>query len=271
MNCTVHSFISPMAMNYRLRCATLGIVSISVLVLLGGCSRSESNDVIDQVVAEAAIAAQPSSQNDAPETPVIKDAIYATTASKDSSVVLRTNEVPAVPTPKDFSSKTDELYIAQPLNHAEVALIESELGPNEEIFADHSFALTLSDWGDVVFVASKVYREGDPDRLALRFRDLNGDYVPLVPNPDIPDWILWDVDAVAFEDVNADGAGPDIIVIAEYMTGIGRNGTYPFPVATVFFNDGDDYFATDSYVDELLSSQGVETVDEVRTLLREAF
>ncbi|WP_152532146.1 hypothetical protein [Leptolyngbya sp. Heron Island J] len=76
---------------------------------------------------------------------------------------------------------------------------------------------------------------------------------------------------MAFEDVNSDGAGPDIIVIAEYMTGIGPTGAQPVPVATVFFNDGYDYFATNSSIDELLSSRGVETIEDVRTTSKEVF
>ncbi|ESA33568.1 lipoprotein [Leptolyngbya sp. Heron Island J] len=251
-------------MNNRLRFATLGIVATSMFFSLGSCGRSESaND--NQAGERSAIAAQPS----ASETGLGKDTSSATTFSTEGNLVTKTNELPDPQVSKDVSSK--RVHTAQPLNQAELALIESELGFDEEIFEAHSFAITLSDMGDVAFVTSRVYREGAPDRLALRFRDVDGSYVPLVPNPDTPDWTLWDVDAVAFEDVNSDGAGPDIIVIAEYMTGIGPTGAQPFPVATVFFNDGDDYFATDSYIDELLSTRGVETIADVQATFEEVF
>lgn len=261
----LHSFIFQMSMNNRLRFAALGIVATSVSLLLGSCGRSESAEGINQADGGSAIAAQPS----AAESVLDKDTSSAKTFSAEGNVVTKTNELPDPQVSKDFSSKA--AYTAQPLNQAELALIESELGFSEEVFEAHSFAVTLSNRGDVAFVASKIKREGAPDRLALRFRDVDGSYVPLVPNPEIPDWTLWDVDAVAFDDVNADGAGPDIVVIAEYMTGAGPTGAQPFPVATVFFNDGEDYFATDSSVDELLSSRGVETVSDVKTALEDVF
>lgn len=263
----LHSFIFQMSMNNRLRFATLGIVATSVSLFLGSCGRSESAEGINQAGGGSAIAAQ--SSDDASETVSDKDTSSAKTFSTEGNVVTKTNELPNPQVSKDFSSKA--AYTAQPLNQAELALIESELGLDEEVFEAHSFAITLPDMGDVAFVTSRVYREGEPDRLALRFRDVDGSYVPLVPNPDTPDWNLWDVDAVAFEDVNTDGAGPDIVVIAEYMTGIGPTGAQPFPVATVFFNDGDDYFATDSYIDELLSSRGVETIADVKATVEEVF
>ena len=254
-----------MSMNNRLRFATLSIVVTSVSLLLSSCGRSESAEGINQAGGGSAIAAQPS----ASETGAGQDTSSKKAFSTEGNVVTKTNELPAPQVSKDISSK--RAYTTQPLNQAELALIESELGPDEEVFEAHSFAITLSEMGDVVFVTSRVYREGAPDRLALRFRDVDGSYVPLVPNPDTPDWTLWDVNAVAFEDVNTDGAGPDIVVIAEYMTGIGPTGAQPFPIATVFFNDGDDYFATDSYVDELLSSRGVETIADVQSTFEEVF
>ena len=109
---------------------------------------------------------------------------------------------------------------------------------------------------------------GDPRRLNLRFRTSEGKYQPLVPvNQALTAWNFYQLNAVAFEDINNDGLGPDIVAIADYMTGAGPQAAQPFPVTTVHFKDARGFFAADEATEELLSEQGAATIAEVRSAL----
>jgi hypothetical protein len=60
------------------------------------------------------------------------------------------------------------------------------------------------------------------------------------------------INAVSFADVNNDGH-KDIIIIAEYMTGFGKEGAIPFAVGSIYFQK-DKGFKNDESFDEKMNS-----------------
>lgn len=66
-------------------------------------------------------------------------------------------------------------------------------------------------------------------------------------------WSFESVKAVSFKDVNADGL-KDVILITEYVTGIGPTGMVPFLVKGVYFQ-GDGGFTQNNDVGKLLGTE----------------
>jgi hypothetical protein len=48
--------------------------------------------------------------------------------------------------------------------------------------------------------------------------------------------------AVTFLELDFDGSEPDMIVLADYITGVGLTGSEPFTVATVYLNQGSYFY-----------------------------
>ncbi|MNP57028.1 hypothetical protein D3C76_1518110 [compost metagenome] len=63
------------------------------------------------------------------------------------------------------------------------------------------------------------------------------------------------VKAVSFKDVNQDGY-TDIVIIGEYITGVGAEGVVPFPVAGIYFQQPDHSFITRPELDEEINGKG---------------
>ena len=144
----------------------------------------------------------------------------------------------------------------KPLSPDELNTIGLELGPEETIIRDQSFVLTLPVIGRTDFIAT----ESIEGRLSLHLRGAPNQYEKIYTEPQ---WKLWELKAVAFEDIHQDGDGPDIIVIAEYVTGIGPEGALPFTAPAILFNRGDDTFQNDIAVNSVLSEYNAQTVDDV--------
>ena len=66
-------------------------------------------------------------------------------------------------------------------------------------------------------------------------------------------WAFYEVVAVSFKDVNSDGL-KDILIIAEYTTGIGPTGTEPFTVNDVFFQASNKFIKKEK-ISELLNDR----------------
>jgi len=154
---------------------------------------------------------------------------------------------------------SEALYTSSTCPTPKAEQITSELDGDATLIRDHSCEVELLRLGTVDFVAMKKGRS-----LELRLRDINGIYTPLyVSNL----WRFWEMDAVAFQDINGDGVGPDIAVIAHYVTGIGPTGGEPFPSPMVMLNDGNDNFDIVPAIQDRLMDSGVSTIAEIRTFL----
>ncbi|MEO1622070.1 MAG: hypothetical protein AAFU53_13695 [Cyanobacteria bacterium J06632_3] len=149
-----------------------------------------------------------------------------------------------------------ENALPSPLSLDELNTIGLELGPEELIIREQSFALTLPVIGRTDFIAT----ESAEGRLSFHLRSAPNQYEKIYTEPQ---WKLWKLKAVAFEDIHQDGDGPDIIVIAEYVTGIGPEGALPFTAPAILFNRGDDTFQNDIAVNSVLSEYNAQTVEDV--------
>ncbi|MEL6352304.1 MAG: hypothetical protein AAFR58_11090 [Cyanobacteria bacterium J06627_28] len=149
-----------------------------------------------------------------------------------------------------------ELSAPRLLSESELSAIAQEIPSGQTLIEDQSFALTLPVIGRADFIAA----QDENNDLLLSLRTDSNEYETLYQSVQ---WQSWDVKAVAFEDIHQDGDGPDIVVIADYVTGIGPTGAQPFSVAHILFNRGDDSFQSDFSVDQILSDREANTVSEV--------
>lgn len=117
-----------------------------------------------------------------------------------------------------------------------------------KIIEDQSFWTTFENWGKVKFLSceyedglSKLlfYLADEKDNILYAFPDFYGN-----------DWCFYEMKAVSFKDVNKDGLN-DIIVIADYMTGIGNEGAVPFPVCGIYFQKGKKFIAVPEVNEEI--------------------
>ncbi|HBQ97822.1 MULTISPECIES: hypothetical protein [unclassified Roseofilum] len=154
------------------------------------------------------------------------------------------------------------------LNPAELGWVERNLLlhdslPDREIIIDQSFWLGFRGLGDVAFVSTEFNNS-----LEFHVMQPNGEVIHTLPqNSHAESWILWSLEAVSFQEIDFDGSEPDIIVVAEYIIGAGPRGSEPFPVTTVYFNQG-SRFSTDPELNKLLTERGVSTIAEAEQILR---
>ena len=166
----------------------------------------------------------------------------------------------AVETSQSSDAYASTYAIQTELSEARLDLIEAEIG-SEALIREHSFAVNLSRLGVVDFVPSEIKKDR---ALAIRWRDMNGNYIPLFLSDQ---WNFDRLEAVAFEDINQDGLGPDIVAIAQYYTGIGPNGAQPFSSPIVLLNDGNDTFDIDPAIENRLMDKSVSSIADVRSIL----
>lgn len=84
-------------------------------------------------------------------------------------------------------------------------------------------------------------------------------------------WTFWELKAVAFGDYNKDGLGPDVLTVAEYITGAGPEAAVPFPVTRVYFRQPSDEFQAGREWNEPFDQQQIDTVDKALQLLEKHF
>ncbi|MDJ1168718.1 hypothetical protein PMG71_04695 [Roseofilum sp. BLCC_M154] len=163
------------------------------------------------------------------------------------------------PSLPEVAQTTKNLTPPRLLNAAELGWVERNLFlPDRQIIIDQSFWLGLREVGEVAFVATEFQNS-----LEFHVMQTNGEVMhTLPPNSHTESWIFSDLKAVSFQEIDFDGSEPDVIVIAEYISG---NRT--FPVTTVYFNQG-SRFTTDPELNQLLTDRGVSTIAEAEDILR---
>lgn len=126
---------------------------------------------------------------------------------------------------------------------------------NVDILEDQSFLVEFENWGKVRFVSTRNY---DDPKFKLDFYLTDADENILYRFPDFFYNIKYtptaeDVKAVSFKDVNKDGL-KDVIIIGDYITGIGKWGVIPYPEAKIYFQKGQDFISSPNLDDELTFS-----------------
>lgn len=103
-----------------------------------------------------------------------------------------------------------------------------------KIIKDQTFWTEFKNWGKVKFVPGELLKDGNL-KLYLYLVDNDGNVLYKFPEFYGNTWSMFtEFKAVSFKDINKDGM-KDIIVISEYMTGVGQEGAIPFPVGSIYF------------------------------------
>lgn len=132
------------------------------------------------------------------------------------------------------------------------------------VIENQSFEVNLNNYGEVKFLSTKFIDNGN---LKLQFfiMDNNNNILYKFPSFYGNQWSeLFELKAISFRDVNNDNL-TDIIIIAEFMTGIGKEGAIPFPIASIYFQNNNEFIALRELDDQINHSKMNETIDMVLT------
>lgn len=148
-------------------------------------------------------------------------------------------------------------------------LVQSEKDELHKILAKfdvddkQSFKLDLNGFGSVYF-ASTIYKENsEPGFLIVQ----GGKVVYVMPKlEDTEGWMRDSVKGVWFGPIDADG-DDDVIVIADYMTGMGKMGAVPFPVVGIFMSSGAKSFKYDATKSKGANDKQLKDIPSVRKYL----
>lgn len=115
----------------------------------------------------------------------------------------------------------------------------------DRIIEEQSFQVELNDWGEVRFVSyepssSERDLQEDVTFYLLKEEEILYQFPYIGADRTSGHGFYWDVKFVMFTDTNADGK-EDVVIGAEYMTGIGPQGAVPH-VAVRIYEDYGDYF-----------------------------
>ena len=114
----------------------------------------------------------------------------------------------------------------------------------DRIIEEQSFQVELNDWGEVRFVSYEPVPSERDLREDVTFYLLKDDKIlyqfPYIGEDHTSSDFYWDVKFVMFTDTNAD-TKEDVVIGAEYMTGIGPQGAVPHTIVRIYEDYG-DYF-----------------------------
>lgn len=134
----------------------------------------------------------------------------------------------------------------------------------EKIIDEQSFWVTFENFGKVRFVSS-VYFEGSLCKSRFYLINENENVIYQFPEFIGNEWsMLDDVGAVSFRDANNDGL-KDAIIIAYYMTDVGKNGAVSFPVCSIYFQK-ESSFENDSDLDTKINDSSQN--DSINNVLK---
>lgn len=206
----------------------------------------------------------------------------AATATSTNAEVAPAAVAPAAPAPTTAPVQTAPPVAATPpasavalalgesrlLTPAELGWVERNLPVSErQINPDQSFWVNLRDIGEVAFVLTEAV--SDPsiavNDLAIYLMLPDGTLLEQLPaNLDSNSWMLWEPQAVSFWMYQGYEV---VVVIADYITGVGPTGSEPFPVTTIYNNEG-GYFSMDEVASRMLTDWGASTVGEALDMLQ---
>ncbi len=152
------------------------------------------------------------------------------------------------------------------------AQIEQAIHPEGQKINEQSFETQFENFGKVEFASYADYQHSPP-RLNLY---LLQDGKVLYELPDYygnKSWAFDDVVAVAFKDLNYDNL-KDIIVMTNYITGMGPSGMEPFSVIDVYFQKKDGFKQYEDISEELNDPKNykqLKTIKDVVITVRKMF
>lgn len=146
------------------------------------------------------------------------------------------------------------------------------LFPQRTLVPNHTFRVNLIECGTCLFVPTIT----NSDRRLQTHLVQNNKVILTFPQSEnlVPTgWRLSDVKAVSFLQLGFSGLNEDgIIIIANYITGIGRNGAKPFPVVMVYErNESGKGFKLLARESQVLTERQVSNITRAEKILRDEF
>ncbi|WP_245240381.1 hypothetical protein [Paenibacillus peoriae] len=127
---------------------------------------------------------------------------------------------------------------------------------------EQSFTTILNGWGEVKFISTLKDEDTNDLIQAKFFLEVNSD--KNVENKvlyEFPEFygnngkMIDRIKAVSFKDLNQDGR-TDIVIIADYITGVNAHGIETLPVAGVYFQKKDNTYTTLPELDKSINQTG---------------
>ncbi|PNQ82371.1 hypothetical protein [Paenibacillus sp. F4] len=127
---------------------------------------------------------------------------------------------------------------------------------------EQSFTTTLNGWGEVKFISTLKDEDTNDLIQAKFFLEVNSDkYVENKILYEFPEFygnngkMIDRIKAVSFKDLNQDGR-TDIVIIADYITGVNADGIETLPVAGIYFQKKDNTYTTLPELDKSINQTG---------------
>ncbi len=146
----------------------------------------------------------------------------------------------------------------------------ARLLPKRELIPSQTWRVNLWEWGTCLFVPT-ISSERRPRELIIHL--VKNDRIVLTfPQPSVH-WFLFELKAVAFLPLGFAGANEDgIILIGEYITGVGPEGGKPFFSTLVYQRQSQGRgFKLLEKESRMLSERQVSTIAEAERILRREF
>lgn len=140
--------------------------------------------------------------------------------------------------------------------------------PGFRILKEYSFPVSLEKWGEVYFIAASGEGEFSLDSLYMYLVDQDSNILYEFPSFYGNGSLFSGMRAVNFKDINHDGL-KDLIVIGEYMRGVGPDGAKGYPVAGVYLQQQASFINLPDLDGELNDTGNNETIDMVVEYLKE--
>lgn len=152
---------------------------------------------------------------------------------------------------------------ARPLSPPEVGEL-AELLRDRRVLTRFSRTVTLEPWGEVLLVVSEDFNQPFGKLWVYLIQDSAVVYTLPQSQADTT-WSLFELRAVHI----TDSATPRLIVLGDYITGIGERGAIPFTYALLYSQAGDTFTVDESQSWEI-SQQGISSIADVEAALAES-
>ena len=131
-----------------------------------------------------------------------------------------------------------------------------------KVIEDQSFPVDLENWGKVRFVSSE-FPIGGTSKLRFYLADSKDNILYTFPDFYGNQWsTFYEFKAVSFNDVNNDGF-KDIVIIADFATGVGENGATPFHVGEIYFQKNKEFISLYDLDKQINSTNNNANIDMI--------
>lgn len=142
-------------------------------------------------------------------------------------------------------------------------------GKGLQIIEEQSFAINLENWGEVEFISAAMDDKVESMLDKVKFLLVDQENSIIYRFPDFSDyWFFEELRAVSFSDVNSDGL-KDVIIIADFTTGVGREAVIPFPVCKIYFQQDKSFRRLVELDDQINGASKNENIEMVLEFVKD--